>query len=90
MAQEQFPNFEITKMTIQNIFKKHGITSKTLTRNEPSKKNTALLKTMRQHYAAFMIDQINRNKTIWNFDQCCMKLGMCNNKGWSEKGKPAI
>ena len=56
-------------MTIQNIFKKHGITSKTLTRNEPSK-NTALLKTMRQHYAAFMIDQINITKSlgiIWHF-----------------------
>ena len=44
---------------------------------------------MRQHYAAFMLDCIS-TRTIWNFDQCCIKIGMCSSKGWSIKGTPAL
>ena len=39
---------------------------------------------MRLHYTAFMIDRLSCNKTILNFDQCCIKLE-CAPKNYDQK-----
>ena len=52
-------------------------------------RNKEDIKDKRQHYAAFMLESINNNKIIWNFDQSCIKIGMCSSRGWSIRGTPA-